>query len=1042
MDAMRNRFPANLSTPCTYGFCGATLSLIIAQVITGWLTLCGDSTSSLITLLLTVAVTTLVVTKLMSRRTERMSNPAEPVWLATILVGMSWGLTAAVDRLLYMSVPIVGPTFAFVVPAFYVAAFVSVFIRWTTKAVPRPETGIPRSVMIGVAAGFLVPLLHGIVVAPLALGVAAAAITATVLSVRCQDRTAYEHGSITTKFYPLTLQTVCPTLALGMSLHAVVRMLSGLMPINVGLLCVATALCCSIGAVAWSRRISERLSHPYWLLGSAILLSSLPLLSSQLVNPNLLANATVSSGAFLTLIRATQITFCLCVCLTCWSGFKRAAENRSATTSATAISVSLTGIAIAIMCSAAGLSIRWEFALTIALLAAPLLIGKAVGGEVRTGNRAPSRVVWCTTVAIAWMVILISKESATHSQLLFSARAAQKYRSGQTPDVIAQSECLRLLEKHITNSGNIEVWGKRGGVVEIRRNGLPLGTVSSNTMIAPQYIADSLTAVLPMVMHQNAQSVLLLGDDTGVAMRVCCGFPVHTIEAVRPDPVLTVLARKYAWSPFATAPHEDDRITLRRDSIPTTLRQKRDVKFDVVIAVTPQPGDHAAPVFLSSEFYTAVRTQLTDDGVFCQRISQHDLGPGTLIRMMYSASTVFGRVVMLQMDAGEIAMVAGVQPRSLLDAGVLSRLQRDHVGRELAHSGWDWSQVAALPLIDSNNPVGIFDHTERLKPASANNGHFTYSLPLESIRWGNKQAELNAAFAPHQQRLADATPRSPAHDEFARRFSSVVQQHEILTSFPDQPWAYRKSLRMEMQRNPRPATQTIRKGEIIREPHQLDKHRKDYFIALGEALRHAATGQIDPLTLRRLEAFTARYEPLLSDFAHHEIVNIHETTGHQSPALELRHRLHTLYFTPAGDFSVRVVTNAMGQVLDDPELLPTDEARFDHLNSMLQESVRRWQRRTDYEPPSAQRAQRDVEETIRMANLALDSLDVWADKVGVLPEEMRARRRFINRALISPLRKYHTQVLAHRLKNIRPDTAGNKSSDLPLLVDPSELLTN
>ena len=1043
MDAMTNRFPANLSTPCRYGFISATVSLVVVQIITGWLTICGTSTQSLVSLLLTTSGAILVLPKLMPRRTGLLSHPVSSMYLATILAGMSWCLTAAVDRLLYLGVPFLGHTGAFFVPAVYVAFFVIVLIIWTTNGTAGSSVGIPRSALIGGAGGFLVPLAHGLVVTPLALSVSFVAITASVLSTQHRIRSLRERPYIRPKFGQTTLHAACTTFALGVSLHAVVRLLSGLMPISVGLLCVATALCCTIAAAVLSRRITDRLIHPYCLFGSVILLSSLPLLSNQLVNLNLLANAAVSSVTLLTLVRAMQVAFFGGVCLACWRGFNSAATNRRSTATVSTIPVILTGIVAAVGCSGAALSVRWEFAVAIAFLVAPLFIVKAAKDDGQIGSAVASRGVWFSTAATAFLIILVSKDSVANSQLLFSARAAQEYKSGMAPDVIAQSDCQRLLEQHNSNSGAIAVWRKRGGLIELRRNGLPLGTVSSNTIITPQYVADSLTAVLPLVMHQNAQSVLVLGDETGVAMRVCCGFPIHTIEAVRPDQLLTALANKFAWNFLTTAPSDDDRVHLRRDSVATTLRQKRDVRFDVVIAVTPQPGAHAAPMFLSSEFYAAVRTQLTNDGVYCQRISQHDLGPQALIRMMYSASAVFGRVVMLQMAPGEIAMVAGVQEQSLLDAGVLGRLQRDHVVRELAHSGWDWSQVAALPLIDSNNPVGIFDHTERLDSASAANGFFTFNLSLESIRWGNKQAELNSAFAPHQQRLAEAAPRSKAYDEFARRFSSVVQQHEILTNFPDQPWAYRKSLRMEMQRNPRPANETVRNGEIIREPHPLDQHRKDYFIALGQALRHAATGQIDPLTLRRLTKFTGQYEPLLTDFAHHEVVSIHEATGHQSPALELRHRLHTVYFTPATDLSVRVVTNAMRQILDDPELLPTDEARFDQLNSMLQESVRRWQGRRGYDPPSALQAQRDVDETIRMANRALDSLEEWADRVGVSPKHMQSRRRFVDAALISPLRKYRTQVLAHRIKKRQPEsTGGNGGHEMPLLVDPADLLTN
>jgi hypothetical protein len=53
------------------------------------------------------------------------------------------------------------------------------------------------------------------------------------------------------------------------------------------------------------------------------------------------------------------------------------------------------------------------------------------------------------------------------------------------------------------------------------------------------------------------------------------------------------------------------------------------------------------------------------------------------------------------------------------------------------------------------------------------------------------------------------------------------------------------------------------------------------------------------------------------------------------------------------------------------------------------------------------------------------------------------RRRFINAALISPLRQYKDQVLAHRMKTAPPaptPTDGEVPKDLPLLVNPASTL--
>ncbi|MCA9086068.1 MAG: hypothetical protein KDA81_18550, partial [Planctomycetaceae bacterium] len=403
----------------------------------------------------------------------------------------------------------------------------------------------------------------------------------------------------------------------------------------------------------------------------------------------------------------------------------------------------------------------------------------------------------------------------------------------------------------------------------------------------------------------------------------------------------------------------------------------------------------------------------------------------------------FDRVLVTQMSPGEIAIVAGTSADSLLDEGLLTRLSRSHVSRVLTQCGWDWSQVAALPVVDTNDPVGIFEHEPKRSESLASHGFSAFSLPLEVMRWADKSGELKQTFGPHQLRMADAAPRSDLYAEFARRYSSVIQQQEILTAFPDQPWAYRRSLKMEMQRNPRPPVETIRDGNIVRQANPVDEYRKDYFETLGRVLQMAAAGDADPLSLRQLNRFTFTCEPLISHFAHHELVRIHELTGHQSPALELRHRLHTVYFTEPGDMSVRQVAAALEQILDDPELLPSDEQRFDQTNSLLQQLVVRWQRRQGYEPPSARQTQQDVDHSVSVANRALEKMRTWAAAVGVDEAALRHRRQYVNKALVAPLRTYRDQVLAHRIRTETPTQSDSAiDSDLPLLLDPSGLTTN
>ena len=609
-------------------------------------------------------------------------------------------------------------------------------------------------------------------------------------------------------------------------------------------------------------------------------------------------------------------------------------------------------------------------------------------------------------------------DSTVTSQTLFSARTASGLRSGLDRDLVDQSHCTRLFDDFVSSSGHLTIWRTSADMLEIRRDGIPEGLVSTNEMTTPQPLAEVLTAILPLTMHPQPRDVMLLCDDTGVGTRVCCNFPLAGIESIVLDSGMTEFAATYVWNSLKTSPLEDDRVRIRHEPIATAVRRAATArrKFDVVIAASPNPVSLMCQHQLTQEFYRNVRSALTGDGVFCQRITQHDLGAAPLHQLLSTLSSVFPRVVVVQMAPGEMAMVAGVSEQSLLDAGLLGRMQRPHVARELARSGWDWSQLAALPVVDTRDELGIYEHAPATAPLTAAQSYFALALPFESARWGDKPGEVRQLFAPHQLRLADAAPKTEVYKEFARRYSAVVQQMEIVTTFYDQPWPYRQSLKTEMKRNPRPAIQSIGEGGIKQRIDPRDEYRKHYFVTLGNVLQQARDGFADPLALRELTEFTLTYEPLISYFAHHELIRIHESIGHPGPAMELRHRLHTIFFSEGRDYSIRQVTAAMQQIVDDPQLLPSDAARFDHLNAMLQELVRRWEGRRSWSPPSARRTQADIDRSIKVANRALDMMSDLAPSVNMPADRFLARRRFINRTLVGPLRDYSEQVLAHRIK--------------------------
>jgi hypothetical protein len=662
---------------------------------------------------------------------------------------------------------------------------------------------------------------------------------------------------------------------------------------------------------------------------------------------------------------------------------------------------------------------------------------------------------WLSVTAAAAMAMLPAlmptSDEYRSSSLLFSQRTVAAIQHGVAKDLIEQSDASRLVERVHSQSGHLSVWRRTGYLYEFQQNGIALGRVSVDTNITPQPPEEILPAIMALVSHPQPGRILLMGDDTGVCLRTSTHFPVQEIVALRGSEVVTSLARRYTWNQQESPADQDSRVKLMYLPPMLALRDRSLKSFDVIVAAMPQFAGTSSSFQYTSEFYQSVRDRLTSTGVFCQRLKQTDIGPRPIKQVMASLMEQFEHVGVIQTVPGDLVLLATDSDKGLVDPQILTRLQRDHVKQEIATTGLDWSQVAVLPLIDANDPIGMFSHEQRPRAISIRNGGFSLCQPIDSIRQSNKSDELRAAFGPHQVQLIAAVESNDDAKEAQRRLSSLQQQLEILAGMPDQPWTYRKSLRMEMQRDPRPPIDVVQDGQIVKRAHPLDDLRKDYFVTLGDALQlvaeSARSNELSANKIRiasmidSLNRFTDAAEPLLSHFAHYEIIRLHELAGLTSFDEELKHRLHIVFFTTPTDASVRPVISALEQLVEHPELVANDVERYDLLNSLVQKLIERWEARTVWEPKSALRVQNDVEKSVRVVNLAMDQMEKVAAVSDVANAEFLRRRRYITAALISPLRDYRDQVLAHRMKmesarDAVPELNTEEASDLPLLITP------
>ena len=956
---------------------------------------------------------------------------------------------------------------------------------------PKSEAAWVDSALVG-ATGVVLLMVNAWLMWPLALASSSAVWVAilsgllvSVKNTQPPSRAASAPGLVAIH----SPETPIHFAAVGVLFVAVSEIMTRLMPGSLPLM-LATASIAGTGLMLLTHPRILRLLTPGGMnMISLLLLAGVPMMFSLLADLNLTFNTSVNSSVMILLLRAVQCAVLVVAALV--PAFNAVALRSRASTplirpsasvgnstcrrhensppdlggeetdveavqgsmilrsqcfetrSGTSVVLPVTiGVVLSLAAVARGVSPVVVLGCGIVLHAAAAFISaNSVQSIISRQTRSPRRLTVPAMVIVGPVLVWAGGFNSTHmSSLLFSSRTAAAIQRGVARDLIPQSDVNRLVTVSPVSEGEITVWRRAGNIFEFQRNGMSLGRVSSDTTLSPQPAEEILPAILALVSHPQPGRVLLLGDDTGACLRTCSHFPVLEIVAIRNDRRLTELVRRFTWGSLQTPPDQDDRITILHEPALLALRRRELKTFDVVIAASDSASSPSAAFQYTKEYYQSALSRMNIEGMFCQRFRLQSMGSEPLKAAMSTMMTAFSHVGAVQTVPGEILLLATNSDRGLIDSGILTRLQRDHVRREIASAGWDWSQIAVLPLVDAGDPIGIFSHERPPRAISIGNSRFVMAWPSGASHSAGQPAELQAAFGPHQMQLIAAVPvdeeHSEEHTEAQRRLTSLAQQLEILAGMPDQPWTYRKSLRMEMQRSPRPSVDAVRNGKIIRVAHPLDQFRQDYFTALGEALSALQPNGSPVDIIRPLNRFTETFEPLLSHFAHYEMVRLHELARHPSPADEFRHRLHIVFFTSASDASVRPVISSIQQLVDQPDLIADDADRYDQLNSLVQKLIERWEARTAWEPRSALKVQNDVDQSVRVTNRALELMEATSTAANVDAADFLRRRRFINAALISPLRDYRDQVLAHRLKTEVPAEPDSEDpNDMPLLLN-------
>lgn len=640
----------------------------------------------------------------------------------------------------------------------------------------------------------------------------------------------------------------------------------------------------------------------------------------------------------------------------------------------------------------------------------------------------------------------IHRESpAWNARALFSTTAFVAWHAGFSSNMLTALDEGRVTSIEHAPNGTLVRWRYKFLEDVTRVNGIPLPPISQDPRVVPQSVPELILTTLPMVMHHEARSVLLLGVGSGLPLVTLADLPLQNITCLEGDQRNLALARAHVAPTLGAA--LDERFHIHNVD-PAWGTASLAGRFDVVISAPSLTSTDRGIPFATREHYLRCAERLADDGIFCQRYECVDYGPQVLVDVARTLRSVFREVSLVQTGVpGEALWIATNSKQGLVREGLLSRTRSPQMRRILAQAGWDWSMMAGLSLVD-DAALGELDggptqpHLRYARSNTVRSNHLAWLMPIETMRWDTKlqqtQALLSAARTTEPVYPPLPIPYDPESGEeppavayrrtsllmegmgfdgedpdLIRRLEEIVAQKHLIHDHPEAWWwEYRKTIKERLGKPPvasvRLATAQALKGGMLPDYAR----RKDYFQHLGEAIRSPNPAAEVEGVLR----FEDTYDPLLSPFIHQEVAELLHKGGDSSAADELRHRLHLVYFAPSFDSSVRNVQQALELVLDHPETIVDDSARYDLVLSLLHVMRNRWNLRSSQTLKSVRLTLRDIDVCLITARRGKETLGQLADSGVSDPSDWKLREQGLDRLLLQPLETYRDT-----LRNAKPE---------------------
>ncbi|WP_437186928.1 hypothetical protein SH668x_000299 [Planctomicrobium sp. SH668] len=622
--------------------------------------------------------------------------------------------------------------------------------------------------------------------------------------------------------------------------------------------------------------------------------------------------------------------------------------------------------------------------------------------------RLPTRLIHrigttgLSILALSGLIFSGNLDPRQSERVLLSSVSMGSFRAGVPVEQLAWLDDSRQVADFTSDSDYISLTRTRAAQIVMRRNGLVMGTYSSNPLVSPHLAGDLLPALIPLTLHANPENVLVIGMHPPTLM-TCHAWPlrsVHTLDSSRAAHEMIHWITKNPEMGLNLDQGADFQFSCVEPAV--GLRAKHGQLYDLITCPMTHPASTSTDQ-LTTAFYKQVKSNLHPNGIFTQRVPYFDLGPEVIREITSNLQSTFGEVRAIESVPGELIFVCAAEHLPAIDVPFVDRLKAPQVRSLLSDAGWDWSIILGRGALDHDS----LKQLSAVRPRSVfhNSTGLAYRLPLEIGRWDAKLDATRIELAKFGSTLRAELGEGETSKEVTERLEDMNLTFEIQRDHPNDPWAYRGALKDRLQKRPRTAIVQVN-HELKRKMDPEDQRRKDYLVALGPAAKSETPSNE---MIEQVLQFQYPFDPLVTPFIYFEAANLFSRNPDSTTEQRLACLLHTIYFSAGYDESVRNVSDALELTVREDLTLASSETRWDLTNSLIQSMAQRWQLRMATGKVSKYESA-DVQKSLTAIDLGMKYLEDHYAEAGLTDFEWKQRKSVIEKALIKKLRQHRSEL--------------------------------